>query len=93
MPGNAKGHAASGGPSPIAREGPNIPYMHAGGEGSTYSITTPFRPREWAKEIDPTAIFVGGLEVPDSWDEGKLRRVFGRFGSVEEVQLVKPRRL
>ncbi|RPD82415.1 hypothetical protein L226DRAFT_564990 [Lentinus tigrinus ALCF2SS1-7] len=44
------------------------------------------------RELDPTTVFVGGLEVlgPDAWDENKLRRTFGRFGNIENVHIVAP---
>ncbi|KAI0001641.1 hypothetical protein BJV77DRAFT_969003 [Russula vinacea] len=42
--------------------------------------------------LDPTTIFVGGLEVHGrcTWDEQRLRRVFGQYGEIAEVKLVRP---
>lgn len=42
--------------------------------------------------LDPTTIFVGGLEVHGrcSWDEQRLRQVFGQYGEITEVKLVRP---
>jgi hypothetical protein len=42
--------------------------------------------------VDPTAIFVGGLEVHGrcTWDEQRLKRVFGQYGEIVEVKLVRP---
>jgi hypothetical protein len=42
--------------------------------------------------LDPTTIFVGGLEVHGrcTWDEQRLRRVFGQYGEIAEVRLVRP---
>ncbi|KAJ7225256.1 hypothetical protein GGX14DRAFT_637859 [Mycena pura] len=44
------------------------------------------------KDIDPTTLFVGGLEMfgPDAWDEDKVSALFGRFGGLESVKVVKP---
>ena len=51
----------------------------------------PFQ-RDSYRELDPTTVFVGGLEVqgPHGWDENKLRHIFGRFGIIENVHLVAP---
>lgn len=44
------------------------------------------------KEIDPTTIFVGGLEImgPGAWDQEKVERYFSRFGIIEDVTVVRP---
>jgi RNA recognition motif-containing protein len=44
--------------------------------------------------FDPTTIFVGGLETHGrcTWDEERLRRVFGQYGEIAEVKLVRPGR-
>jgi RNA recognition motif-containing protein len=44
--------------------------------------------------FDPTTIFVGGLEVHGrcTWDEERLRRVFGQYGEIAGVKLVRPGR-
>ncbi|TFK56697.1 hypothetical protein OE88DRAFT_1730160 [Heliocybe sulcata] len=44
------------------------------------------------REVDPTTIFVGGLEMfgPSAWDEERVRSVFEKFGGVEDVRVVKP---
>ena len=41
---------------------------------------------------DPTTIFVGGLEIHGRcvWDEDRLIRVFGQYGEITEVKLVRP---
>lgn len=43
-------------------------------------------------EIDPTTIFVGGLEMsgPHAWDEGRVREHFSKFGGIEDVKLIFP---
>ena len=43
-------------------------------------------------DIDPLTIFVGGLEVHGrcTWDEHRLKRVFGQYGEIAEVKLVRP---
>jgi hypothetical protein len=43
-------------------------------------------------EVDPTSIFVGGLEMngPHAWDEERVRRFFSKFGGVEDVKVVFP---
>ncbi|KAI0936866.1 hypothetical protein AcV5_004897 [Taiwanofungus camphoratus] len=50
------------------------------------------RPEDANRELDPTTIFVGGLEMygANAWDEAKLQSVFGKFGAIEEIQLVRP---
>jgi hypothetical protein len=42
--------------------------------------------------LDPTTIFVGGLDVYGrcTWDEQRLKRVFGQYGEIAEVKLVRP---
>jgi len=42
--------------------------------------------------LDPTTIFVGGLDVYGrcTWDEQRLNRVFGQYGEIIEVKLVRP---
>ena len=46
------------------------------------------------RDIDPTTLFVGGLETfgPGAWDEEKVTKFFARFGGLEEVKIVRPRR-
>jgi RNA recognition motif-containing protein len=44
------------------------------------------------RAFDPTTIFVGGLEVHGrcTWDEQRLKSVFGQYGEIVEVKLVRP---
>ncbi|KAG6866048.1 hypothetical protein C0991_009145 [Blastosporella zonata] len=44
------------------------------------------------REIDPTTLFVGGLETfgPGAWDEEKVTKFFSRFGGLEEVKIIRP---
>lgn len=44
------------------------------------------------REIDPTTLFVGGLEMfgPGAWDEKKVENFFSRFGGLESVKVVRP---
>ncbi|CCL98124.1 uncharacterized protein FIBRA_00118 [Fibroporia radiculosa] len=44
------------------------------------------------RQVDPSTIFVGGLEMygPSAWNEAKLRLLFGRFGHIESIQVVRP---
>ncbi|KAJ6575338.1 hypothetical protein B0H19DRAFT_1254903 [Mycena capillaripes] len=44
------------------------------------------------KDLDPTTLFVGGLEMfgPGAWDEERVSAFFGRFGGLESVKVVKP---
>lgn len=44
------------------------------------------------KEIDPTTLFVGGLEMfgPGAWNEEKVKAFFSRFGGLECVKVVRP---
>ncbi|KAF9015599.1 hypothetical protein BDQ17DRAFT_1418651 [Cyathus striatus] len=43
-------------------------------------------------EVDPTTLFVGGLEMygPGAWDENRLRHIFSKYKGLVNVQLVKP---
>lgn len=47
---------------------------------------------EKRKEVDPTTLFVGGLELfgPGAWDEEKLTKTFSRYGGLEHVKIVRP---
>ena len=50
-------------------------------------------PRHGAeKQVDPTTLFVGGLEISGSgaWDEEKVRMVFSRYGGLESIKFVRP---
>lgn len=42
--------------------------------------------------VDPTAIFVGGLDVysDDVWDESHLNAIFAKYGRIENIQIVRP---
>ncbi|KAG1774068.1 hypothetical protein EV702DRAFT_558139 [Suillus placidus] len=42
--------------------------------------------------LDPTTIFVGGLEMygPNAWDEERVRNFFSRYGGVETVKVIRP---
>jgi hypothetical protein len=48
--------------------------------------------RTGEKELDPTTIFVGGLEMngPNAWNEEKVRSFFAKFGGIEAVKVVRP---
>ncbi|KAJ7651730.1 hypothetical protein DFH06DRAFT_552250 [Mycena polygramma] len=47
---------------------------------------------EEAKDLDPTTLFVGGLEMfgPGAWDDERVSAFFGRFGGLESVKVVRP---
>lgn len=51
-----------------------------------------FKGSQVDREIDPTTLFVGGLEMfgPGAWDEEKVKNFFARFGGLESVKLVRP---
>ncbi|KAH7916363.1 hypothetical protein BJ138DRAFT_1108734 [Hygrophoropsis aurantiaca] len=42
--------------------------------------------------LDPTTIFVGGLEMfgPNAWDEDRVRDLFSKYGGVETVKVIRP---
>ncbi|TEB38965.1 hypothetical protein FA13DRAFT_1785235 [Coprinellus micaceus] len=44
------------------------------------------------RSIDPTSLFVGGLEIigPSAWDEEKVRLHFAKYGGLQHVKLVRP---
>ncbi|KAF7307112.1 RNA binding protein [Mycena indigotica] len=44
------------------------------------------------KGIDPTSLFVGGLEMygPDAWDEHRVTALFEKYGGLQSVRVVKP---
>lgn len=54
--------------------------------GNSFKVSRPER------EIDPTTLFVGGLEMygPGAWDEEKVKKFFSRFGGLESVKVVRP---
>ncbi|TFY80307.1 hypothetical protein EWM64_g3702 [Hericium alpestre] len=43
-------------------------------------------------ELDPSTIFVGGLEMhgPNAWNDDKVKFVFGGYGHIEDIKVVKP---
>jgi hypothetical protein len=47
------------------------------------------------KHVDPTTLFVGGLDISGSgaWDEEKVRTVFSRYGGLESIKFVRPSKL
>ncbi|TFK94408.1 hypothetical protein K466DRAFT_354209 [Polyporus arcularius HHB13444] len=77
---------------PAAREPPGSPGI-AGAQRmwADHAAPPPFL-RDGPRELDPTTVFVGGLEAsgPDAWDENKLRHTFGRFGNIENIHMVVP---
>lgn len=77
-----------GSSAPGTVDGLQIPRASSGGAPHIFSTTS--RWQECTREIDPTTVFVGGLEKPEDWDEAKLRRIFERFGGIENVQVVNP---
>ncbi|THH19048.1 hypothetical protein EW146_g2051 [Bondarzewia mesenterica] len=44
------------------------------------------------KDLDPTTIFVGGLEMygSNAWDENRVKGVFGKYGDIADVKVVRP---
>jgi hypothetical protein len=60
-------------------------------EGSSKSPGTP-REAQTQRNIDPTSIFVGGLDVvgQNPWSEERVKDYFSRFGGLESVKFVKP---
>ncbi|KII94122.1 hypothetical protein PLICRDRAFT_122139 [Plicaturopsis crispa FD-325 SS-3] len=44
------------------------------------------------RELDPTTIFVGGLEMygSDAWDEEKITKLFAKYGAIESVKFIRP---
>ncbi|KAF5368570.1 hypothetical protein D9758_002330 [Tetrapyrgos nigripes] len=47
---------------------------------------------EGNRVLDPTSLFVGGLEMygPNAWDEPRLLKFFGRFVGLKNVRLIRP---
>ncbi|EPQ60378.1 hypothetical protein GLOTRDRAFT_124137 [Gloeophyllum trabeum ATCC 11539] len=78
--------------SPITPKTPGISALHTpdsqGSELDVEDAQVGVRNRE----VDPTTIFVGGLEMfgPHAWDEHRVRSLFERFGGIEDVRVVKP---
>jgi hypothetical protein len=48
--------------------------------------------KEGGKALDPTTVFVGGLEMfgPAAWNEEKVYDFFAKFGAVDHVKFVRP---
>lgn len=38
---------------------------------------------------DGRELFIGGLDI-ETWDEERVRNVFGQYGTIEEMRFVKP---
>ncbi|KAI0719932.1 hypothetical protein C8T65DRAFT_22406 [Cerioporus squamosus] len=77
---------------PAAGAPPGSPSITGAQSMWTNHAAPPPFPRDGPKELDPTTVFVGGLEAsgPDAWDENKLRHSFGRFGNIENIHIVVP---
>ena len=62
------------------------------GYGSKANIPYYGDPNRAERELDPSTIFVGGLERfgPDAWDEAKVGNFFAKFGGLENVKVVRP---
>ena len=45
------------------------------------------------RELDPTTLFVGGLEMhgPSAWDEERVANLFAKYGGLQSVKVVRPR--
>lgn len=63
-------------------------------KGARFAYHNDGAPEMQERYLDPLTIFVGGLEMfgPHAWDEDRLWELFGKYGEVENVQLVKPRK-
>lgn len=46
------------------------------------------------QKLDHSTIFVGGLEMygPNAWNEDLIQEVFGRYGEIEGIKLIRPSR-
>lgn len=80
----------------ILSSSPTTDSSHTGakpGRNNTYSPATSFIHGDRRREIDPSTVFVGNLDMPgrDVWDDSTLRRIFDRYGTIEDVHLVRPR--
>lgn len=68
--------------------------MHAVGSVKGYDdrMTYGEEGHRGERELDPTTLFVGGLEMhgPGAWDEDKVARFFRRFGGLDSVKVVQP---
>ncbi|KAL1737600.1 hypothetical protein EV714DRAFT_266399 [Schizophyllum commune] len=44
------------------------------------------------RELDPTTLFVGGLEMhgPSAWDEERVANLFAKYGGLQSVKVVRP---
>ncbi|KAI1788804.1 hypothetical protein LXA43DRAFT_1024073 [Ganoderma leucocontextum] len=74
-------------------DSPTQPRLHVAPKSDQNTANpTPVIARDWRREIDPSTVFVGGLDMPgrETWDENKLRRIFDRFGAIENVHIVRP---
>lgn len=54
-----------------------------------------FSMKEDEKQVDPTTLFVGGLNISGSgaWDEEKVKALFSGYGGLESVKVVRPSKL
>ncbi|KAH8099297.1 hypothetical protein BXZ70DRAFT_291551 [Cristinia sonorae] len=60
--------------------------------GEREDVDSTYQSADQVKYYDPFTIFVGGLDMFGSvaWDEARLKSVFGRYGEVEDIQVVRP---
>ena len=71
-------------------------YERAGeGEVNDAGFTLPKSQEEPVEEeikLDPTTIFIGGMEMfgPNAWGEDRVRTVFGQYGAIQSVKFIRP---
>lgn len=59
-----------------------------------YVTPNAFPMRHGFEQVQPKApdgreLFIGGLDM-ETWDEERVRTVFGQYGTIEEMRFVKP---
>lgn len=76
---------------------PYAPHGHdnAGERSEKYLPSHAYAPgpgRNRERDIDPFTVFVGGLDTVgmNAWDEERLQNVFGQYGHIEDIKVVRP---
>ncbi|KIY61300.1 hypothetical protein CYLTODRAFT_495322 [Cylindrobasidium torrendii FP15055 ss-10] len=79
-------------PTTASQYTPPMAGFHGHLQAKNVDVFSPSPNYGHGRTIDPTTLFVGGLEMygQSAWDEEKVEHFFQRFGGLESVSVVRP---